>query len=596
MPSPTVPRPLGAVSALALALSACSGDAESVATQERGLFTETWGYAAGAEPVLADSGMVVSTDELASDVGVRILRQGGNAIDAAVATGFALAVVNPEAGNIGGGGFMVIRLASGESVALDYREKAPLAASRDMYLDEAGNLTDASVVGHLASGVPGSVAGLWAAHQRYGTLPWTDLVQPAIDLAMGFPLHERLGAGLAYSEEALSRFAATAEVYLPGGAPPALGETFAQPDLAATLERIRDQGPDGFYRGETADLIVAEMARGGGIITHEDLRTYAPAWRDPIRFEYRDYTVLSMPPSSSGGATMAEIANMVEAYDVGAMGWHSPEHLHVYVEAARRSFSDRNEYLADPDFVDMPLEQLTSKAYAAERGADISLAAATPSSEIGPGLGPSEGGGETTHYSVVDADGNAVATTTTLNSWYGSGVTVAGAGFLLNNEMDDFAAKPGTPNQFGLVQGENNAIEPGKRMLSAMTPTVVLDPAGDLYMVTGTPGGSTIITTVFQMISNVIDFGMNVADAVNAPRVHHQHLPDVVVYEHGGLPEATVTALEALGHRLSEREAGNVDAYFSGGVSGDVQAILLGPDGSMTGWSDPRRGGRAIGW
>ncbi|MEZ4422370.1 MAG: gamma-glutamyltransferase [Gemmatimonadota bacterium] len=587
------PLRLAPVLALPLLLLACGREAPSGTVAG---FPDDWLYPHDVTPVLADNGMVVSTDSIASTVGVEILKAGGNAVDAAVATGFVLAVVNPEAGNIGGGGFMVLRMADGNAYALDYREKAPAAATRDMYLDAQGNLTDASVVGHLASGVPGSVAGLWAAHQRFGLLPWADVVQPAIDLAQGFPLHRRLAGGLDYSREALSRFPATAAQFLPGGAPPALGAPFAQPDLARTLTRIRDQGPDGFYRGETADLIVAEMERGGGIITHEDLAAYEPAWREPIGFTYRGFSLLSMPPSSSGGATLAEIANLVEPYDLRASGWHSPEALHVYIEAARRAFSDRNEYLADPDFVEMPLERLTSKAYATERGADISLARATPSSAVGPGLGPAQRGTQTTHYSVVDANGNAVATTTTINSWYGSGVTVAGAGFLLNNEMDDFAAKPGTPNQFGLVQGENNAIEPGKRMLSAMTPTLVLDPDGRLFLVTGTPGGSTIITTVFQMISNVIDHGMNVAQAVNAPRVHHQHLPDVVVYEHGGLTAETVAALEALGHRLQEREAGETDAYFSGGVSGDVQAILVGPTGALQGWSDPRRGGRAVGW
>ncbi|MEZ4415249.1 MAG: gamma-glutamyltransferase [Gemmatimonadota bacterium] len=574
-------------------LAACSGG-EPASTPWA--FPTGWMYSASVEPVTADSGMVVSTDSIASTVGIAILKAGGNAVDAAVATGFALAVVNPEAGNIGGGGFMVVRLADGESYALDYREKAPAAATRDMYLDEHGNLTDKSVVGHLAAGVPGSVSGLWAAHQRFGVLPWADVVQPAIDLADGFPLHARLAGGLTFSREALARFPSTAAQFLPGGEAPALGARFAQPDLARTLTRIRDEGPDGFYRGETADLIVAEMRRGGGIITHADLEAYTPAWRDPIRFTYRNHTLLSMPPSSSGGATMAEIANMVEAFDLRSMRWHSPDQLHVYVEAARRAFSDRNEYLADPDFVSMPLDRMVSKAYARERGADIQRSQATPSSEVGPGLGPSERGGETTHYSVVDAQGNAVATTTTLNSWYGNGVTVTGAGFLLNNEMDDFAAKPGTPNQFGLVQGENNAIEPGKRMLSAMTPTIVLDAQGDLFLVTGTPGGSTIITTVFQMISNVIDYGMNVAQAVNAPRVHHQHLPDVVVYEFGALDDATVAGLETLGHRLQEREQGETDAYFSGGVSGDVQAIQVGADGRLQGWSDPRRGGKAVGW
>ena len=387
--------------------------------------------------------------------------------------------------------------------------------------------------------------------------------------------------------ESLTAFAASAAQFLPrDGQPPIVGDTLRQPDLAATLRRIRDNGPDGFYTGETADLIVAEMERGGGIITHADLAAYEAAWRDPITFTYRGHRVISMPPSSSGGATMAEFANILERYDLGSMEWHGPEMIHLYAEAWRRAYADRNHYLADPDFVDMPLERMTSPAYAAERAATISMDAATPSTEVGPGMEPGPDEGEnTTHFSIVDADGTAVSVTTTINSWYGSKVTVAGAGFVLNNEMDDFAAKPGTPNQFGLVQGENNAIAPGKRMLSAMTPSIVLGPDGALRMVTGTPGGSTIITTTFQTISNVLDYGMNVVQAVNAPRVHHQHLPDQIFYEQGGLSPATVAALEALGHTVVER----------GGASGDVQMILV-TDGMLTAWSDPRRGGRAIGY
>jgi gamma-glutamyltranspeptidase/glutathione hydrolase len=571
--------------ALVLASTAC-GPAPSNSGAVS--FPSTWRYGANDAPVTAESGMVVSTDEYASRVGVEILRAGGNAVDAAVAVQFALAVVNPEAGNIGGGGFMVARLSDGETAAIDFREKAPLAATRDMFLDEDGNLTDKSVVGHLASGVPGTVSGMWEAHQRYGSMPWADLVAPAITLAEGFEVRERFLGSLGPSMvEALSAYAASAAQFLPReGQPPVVGDTLRQPDLAETLRRIRDEGPDGFYAGRTADLIVAEMERGGGIITHEDLTSYRAAWREPISFTYRDHTVISMPPSSSGGATMAEMANILQRYDVASMGWHTSETIHLFAEASKRAYADRNHYLADPDFIDMPLERMTSAPYAAERAATISMSGATPSEEIGPGMevGPDEGE-NTTHFSIVDASGNAVAVTTTINSWYGSKVTVTGAGFVLNNEMDDFAAKPGTPNQFGLVQGENNAVGPGKRMLSAMTPSIVLDPSGSLRMVTGTPGGSTIITTVFQTISNVVDFDMNVVQAVNAPRVHHQHLPDQIYFESGGLDLATVEALEALGHRVVER----------GDVSGDVQAILI-RDGAITAWSDPRRGGVAVGY
>lgn len=558
-----------------------------------------WRYDAG-EPVVAEHGMVVTTDVLASEVGLDVLRAGGNAVDAAVAVSFALAVVNPEAGNIGGGGFMVARLADGTAVALDYRETAPAAASRDMFLDADGAVTDASVVGHLASGVPGSVQGLWQAHEAHGSLPWAQLVEPAISLARGFVVTERFLNSLSPSMvEALAAFPASAAQFLPrDGQPPALGDTLRQPDLARTLERIRDQGPDGFYAGETADLIVAEMARGGGLITHEDLAKYRAEWRDPVTFEYRDHTVISMPPASSGGVTMAEIAQIVDGESLAQFPFDSAERVHRLAEAFRRAYADRNHYLADPDFVEMPLAALTEPDYAAWRASTIRDDAATPSSEVRPGVeewqgaatpsanAPADEGEHTTHFSVVDAEGGAVSVTTTINSWYGSKVTVAGAGFVLNNEMDDFAAKPGTPNQFGLVQGERNAVAPGKRMLSAMTPSLVLDPQGDLLMVTGTPGGSTIITTVFQTISNVLDYGMDVSAAVRAPRVHHQHLPDQIFFEADGLSPAVVAELEALGHRVVERSD----------VSGDVQAIVRLPNGRWAGASDPRRGGAVAAW
>ena len=576
---------LAALIVSSLLVASCSTDVSTV--DHSAFFPAAWRFSGAEEPVTASNGMVVSTDELASRIGVDIMRSGGNAVDAAVAVHFALAVVNPEAGNIGGGGFMVTRMADGTAAALDFREKAPFAATRDMFLDETGNLTQKSVIGHLAAGVPGSVAGMWAAHQRFGSINWEDLVSPAVELATGFEVKERfLGSLSSTMVEALSDFPASVAQFLPrDGQPPLVGDTLRQPDLAKTLERIRDWGPEGFYRGETADLIVAEMERGGGIITLQDLAGYEAEWREPISFTYRDHTVVSMPPSSSGGATMAEMANILESYDVGSMTWHGPRMIHLYVEAWKRAYADRNHYLADPDFVDMPINRMTSLAYAHARASTISETAATPSTEIGPGMeGPGEGE-NTTHYSIVDAAGNAVAVTTTINSWYGSKVTVTGAGFVLNNEMDDFAAKPGTSNQFGLVQGENNAVAPGKRMLSAMTPTVVINPDGTLRMVTGTPGGGTIITTVFQTISNVLDYGMNVVDAVNAPRIHHQHLPDQIYFEPAGLDPETIAQLQAMGHTLVERA----------GVSGDAQVILV--DGNiLKAWSDPRRGGRAIGY
>ncbi len=377
---------------------------------------------------------------------------------------------------------------------------------------------------------------------------------------------------------------------------PAVGDTFSQPDLAAVLTRLRDQGPDDFYRGETAALIAAEMERGGGIITLEDLDRYTTVWREPVSFDYRGYTVHSMPPPSSGGLTMAAIANLVERWNLSETGWNTPETIHVMAESFRRAYADRNEYLADPDFVELPADEFLSESYADARAATISLDRATPVvSEVNPGIEAFLDDSHTTHYSVVDGEGNAVAVTTSVNSWYGGKVVVDGAGFFLNNTMDDFAAKPGTPNQFGLVQGERNAVGPEKRMLSAMSPTIVEDPDGSLFLLTGTPGGSTIITTVLQSIFNVVDHGMNVVQAVHAPRVHHQHLPDLVFHEHQGLPAATVQALEALGHTVRERDPGPPDAYFAGGMSGDVQMIMVMPDGSYAGWSDPRRGGRTVG-
>ena len=591
-------RPL--LAGVTLVAAACSPGTDAPAVSaDAAPWPSSWRYASDVEPVVASNGMVVSTDVLASTVGNRILEAGGNAVDAAIAVQFALAVVNPEAGNIGGGGFMVVRSPDGEVRALDFRETAPAAATRDMYLDADGNVTDRSVVGHLASGVPGTVAGMWAAHEAFGSLPWADLVQPAIDLANGFEVTPRFLGSLGTSMvEALTAYPASAAQFLPNdGAPPLVGDTLRQPDLAATLSRIRDDGPDGFYAGETARLIVAEMERGGGIMTAADLAAYAPAWRDPITFDYRGYEVHSMPPSSSGGITMAEAANILEGWDLAALPWDGAERVHLLAEAWRRAYADRNHYLADPDFVEMPLGTLASDAYADFRRSDVDPSAATPSNTVEPGVeaflsgggveatGVSEEGEHTTHFSIVDDEGRAVVVTTTINSWYGSKVTVAGAGFVLNNEMDDFTSKPGTPNQFGLVQGENNAIAPGKRMLSAMTPSIVEDPDGNLFMLTGTPGGSTIITTVFQTISNVLDYGMTVSQAVLAPRVHHQHLPDQIFVEPGGLSPAVLEALRARGHTVVERDD----------VSGDVQAIVVGPDGRFYAQSDPRRGGAAVG-
>lgn len=598
------PRTPGPIVFLALAATACAAPAPPApaapsaaaapvapAARLRGAdiadgIPPEWGIPVVTQPAVAEHGMVTSDAPLATEAGVAILRAGGNAIDAAVATAFALAVVYPEAGNLGGGGFMVARLADGGTAALDFREKAPLAATRDMYLDAAGEVTEASTVGYRASGVPGSVAGLWAAHKRYGALPWADVVAPAIGLAEdGFIVNERLAASLAAESEKLRAFPGSVKLYFRDGETLKAGTLWRNPELAAVLRRIADEGPAGFYRGRTAELIVAEMQRGGGLISAEDLAAYEPAWREPVRFDYRGYHVVSMPPASSGGITLALMANIVEGYDLRSMGWHSPEALHVMTEAMRRAFADRNHYLGDPDFVDIPRARLLSKAYAASRRESIDLHHATRSMDVAPGIGAGDAEGtETTHFSVVDGQGNAVAITTTLNFLFGSGVTVDGAGLVLNDEMDDFAAKPGTPNGFGLVQGEANAIAPGKRMLSAMTPTVVLSPDGQPFVITGARGGPRIISAVFQILSNVVDYGMDIAAAVSAPRIHHQHLPDVLYYEAGGLPGETIQALEAMGHHVQAR-----NAYI-----GNAPSILRRP-GRWTGVADPRVGGLAAG-
>jgi gamma-glutamyltranspeptidase/glutathione hydrolase len=531
--------------------------------------------------------MVVTTDRYATDAGVQVLRAGGNAADASVAAFFALAVVNPEAGNIGGGSYVVLRTGSGETAALDARSLAPRAARPDMFLDALGHVTEDAVIGHRSAAVPGSVLGAWELHRRFGRTPWRALLEPAIALARGFVVRDRfLGSFTRVVREGLARFPESARIFLPGGAPPRVGDTFRQEDLAATLERIRDHGPDDFYSGRTAELLVSEVRRGGGLIAAEDLASYRALWREPVRARYRGHELLSMPPSSSGGVTLALASGILEHFALGELPWHAPAHVHLLAEAWRRAYADRNHYVADPEFVEVPAGTLTSPAYASWRARGISRDRATPSAEVQPGVAAFvRDGGHTTHLSVVDGEGSAVSVTTTINSWYGSKVTVRGAGFVLNNDMDDFTAKPGTANQFGLVQGEANRIEPGKRMLSAMTPTIVLNPAGELSMVVGSPGGSSIITTVFQVISNVIDHGMTLTRAVHAPRVHHQHLPDRIFFEPGGLPEDVQDALREMGHALLERDD----------VSGDVQAILVGGDGALEGKSDPRRGGSAAG-
>jgi gamma-glutamyltranspeptidase/glutathione hydrolase len=536
----------------------------------------SWAYLGKSRVTTASHAMVVSGSPIASDVGREVLRRGGNAVDAAVAVGFALAVVHPEAGNIGGGGFMIIRRRTGEVSALDYRETAPAAASRDMYRD-AGE--DASVTGHLSVGVPGAVAGLTEAHRRFGRLPFQAVIEPAIKLAReGFKIDEYRSRSIGGDSARLVLFPSSRSIFLPHERPPQPGSKFKQPELAATLQAIHDSGSAGFYRGRVADMIVAEMARGGGVISRADLEAYRPIWREPIVLSYRGYTIYSMPPASSGGVTLGEILNIMEGF--GSLPpFGSTALMHHEAEAMRRAFTDRNTYLGDPAFVQNPLSRLLSKEYAAQLRARIGeRASVTPTFE------PVKSGASTTHYSIIDGEGNAVSCTTTLNNSYGSAVTVTGAGFLLNDEMDDFATSPGEPNMYGLVQGEVNAIAPGKRMLSAMTPSIVLDPAQQLYLVVGTPGGPRIITMVYHVISNVIDHRMPLTEAVAAPRMHHQGLPDSLQVEDAGFLPEILDSLRARGHGIASR-----------GIWGDVEAIMRTAKG-WEGVSDPRRGGGGAGY
>ncbi len=541
-----------------------------------------WPYTGRARVAEGRNAMVVSGNPIASDVGRQILQAGGNAVDAAVAVGFALAVVHPEAGNIGGGGFMVFRMADGATAALDYREAAPGRAGHDMYLDRSGDPTALSDKGHLAAGVPGSVAGMVAAHQRFGRLPFPDVIAPAIRLASeGFIVDEYRSRSIDGYRAWLYLFSASRRYFLvDSGQAPAPGTRWVQRDLGRTLEAIRDRGTDGFYRGWVADSIVAEMDRGGGLISHADLASYRPHWREPVKLSYRGHTIYSMPPASSGGVTLGLILNILEGYgQLPPFG--SAALLHREAEAMRRAFTDRNTYLGDPDYVRMPLDRLLSKEYAATLRQQIDVGRATPTPPFDPTL---REGASTTHYSVVDAEGNAVSCTTTLNDSFGSAVAVSGAGFLLNDEMDDFTTAPGRPNGYGLIQGEANSIRPGKRMLSAMTPSIVLDHSGHLLLVVGTPGGPTIITQVYHVISNVIDHGMSLPEAVAAPRMHHQALPDEIRLERNGFTPGTIARLEALGHKLEYR-----------GRWGDVEAIIRTPSG-WQGVSDPRLGGGGAGY
>tara|TARA_B100000029_G_scaffold516704_1_gene632907 strand:- start:1405 stop:3105 length:1701 start_codon:yes stop_codon:yes gene_type:complete len=544
----------------------------------------------------AKNGMVVSSNRLASEVGVQILKDGGNAIDAAIATGFALAVVHPGAGNIGGGGFMVIKLANGLVTTIDFREVAPSLAFRDMFLDENGNIIDGkSWNTSQASGVPGSVAGFGMASEKFGILDWNKLVEPATKLAEeGFKLNNDLVQTLNHPQWKLffSRDPETKKIFFKSDQFQ-INENFIQSDLAKTLNRISLIGWQEFYNGETANLIEKCMNRTGGIITKSDLKNYKAKERNAIEINYRDYLIYSMPPASSGGIAIAGILNQLENINFSDISYHSAEHIHYVSEAERRVYADRAQFLGDTDFISVPIEELCSKEYADKRWKTINSRKASKSSSIKHGDLPiyheSE---ETTHYSVLDKWGNAVSVTTTINGWFGNGIVVDGAGFLLNNEMDDFSSKPGTPNTYGLIGNSANAISPNKRMLSSMSPTIILNPKSDMLLIVGSPGGSTIITTTVQVIMNVIDFKMNIEDAVESPRFHHQWLPDKIQFESisssnnivSEFSLETIKKLKKMGHKISFRRS-----------IGEANCILK-EDSIIMGSADSRRNSSAIGY
>ena len=531
------------------------------------------------------NGMVVSAHPEASRVGLDILKKGGNAVDAAAAVQFALAVVYPNAGNLGGGGFLVYRSAKGEISSLDFREKAPGAASRNMYLDSAGNaITDKSLYGHLAAGVPGSVDGMVKAHQKYGRLSWAEVVQPALDLATnGYKLTANQARELNGNREDFLKYNPGKDYYIKAEKWNA-GDLVRQPDMANTLTLIRDKGRDGFYDGAVAAFIVEEMKSGGGLISASDLKNYHAVWRKPVTGDYRGYKVITMPPPSSGGIALMQLLESVEPYPLSRWGFNSDSTVQLIVEAERRVYADRAAHLGDPDFYPVPQAALIEDSYSRLRLKDFNWSRATPSSEVKAGEASPRESEETTHFSIVDRDGNAASVTTTLNGSYGSKVFVKGAGFLLNNEMDDFSVKPGVPNMYGLVGGEANSIQPQKRMLSSMTPAI-LEKDGDLFMVVGTPGGSTIITSVFQTILNVVDFNKSMQAAVNAKKFHHQWLPDQVFVEKGALDSLTTVRLQQKGYDIKER-----------GPIGRVDAILKTKWGYYQGGADPRGDDVALGW
>ena len=545
-------------------------------------------FPASRDPVRGRNGMVVSTDPLASDAGLEVLKEGGNAIDAAVAVSFALAVVHPQAGNLGGGGFMVIHFAEqGTEVTVDYREMAPALAHRDMYVEAGEDLKyEPSRVGHLASGVPGTVAGLHFAWEKYGQLSWKRLVEPAIRLAgKGFEVDFSLSESLKGSRELLSRFAESRRIFLRDGDFYEEGDLFVQPELAKTLELIADEGPEVFYEGSIAALIAAEFQSAGGLITREDLKRYQPQLREPLRGTYRGYEIVSMGPPSSGGIVLVQMLNMLERLRPHELELGSISAVHWKTEVMKRAFSDRAQFLGDSDFADIPTAWLISKEYGRQRFQGIHPGWPMASRRVYSGKPPGKEANETTHFSVMDRFGNGVATTTTINGSFGSGVTVKGAGFLMNNEMDDFATKPGNPNMFGLIESETNAVGPGKRPLSSMTPTLVKKD-GKLYLILGSPGGPTIINTVLNVLSNVIDLNFDIQEAVDAPRYHHQWIPDVIRVEKGGFSVQVQAALRRKGYQIELRDQ-----------IGDAHCIMIEPEtGIYLGAPDPRSESKASGY